>query len=1003
MKCAATALALLLAAVNSNAGRLEEAFLHPSPAARPWVYWYFMDGNLSREGMTVDLEAMKRVGIGGAIMLEVDLGVPRGPVKFMSPDWQESFRHAAKETDRLGLELALGAGPGWCGSGGPWVKAEQSMQHVVASETNVTGPLHFDAVLSQPQPRPPFFGEGTLTPELLQAWKAFYRDVAVLAFPTPSGAVRIPGYEEKALFYRAPYSSQPGVSPRLDASHPASPAAAAECVQTAEVRDLSAALAPGGRLVWEVPPGNWTILRFGRTSTGQATRPAPLPGLGFESDKFDPAAVDAHLRSFAGRLVDLTRADRHPGRGLTTLHFDSWEMSAQNWSAEFREQFRRRRGYDPLPFLPATTGRVVGSQELSERFLWDLRVTAQELVVANHAERLRAFAHRNGLQFSLEPYDMNPAGDLALGAVADVPMCEFWSFGLGFRTEFSCFEAVSLAHTLGHPVVAAEAFTANPEENWCQHPASMKGQADWALCAGINRIVFHRYQHQPAPVRPPGMAMGPYGVHWERTQTWWEMLPAFHTYLSRCQAMLRLGVPVADILYLDPEGAPQVFRAPASATTDGLPDRKGYQFDACSPGILMKKASVRGGRITFPGGMSYRLLVLPELECMTPELLGKVRDLIVRGAAVVGTPPQKSPSLVGYPECDRAVEQLAQSIWTGTSQASSSSLGKGLVVRTERAKAPDIYPSYEATARVLKELGVEPDFTSDRDLRFIHRRDPEAEVYFVGNRTREPVTARCGFRVEAHVAELWDPLTGEQRQSAQFEHRDGRTWLNLRFEPESSLFVVFPKTARRRQLAIGQPVLQRRQDLNGSWEVSFESCPGPAKRVVFEHLQDWSQRLEPELRFYSGLATYRQHFDLSLSSLDRQRRHWLTLGQVAVMAAVRLNHQPLGVTWCAPWRISIPEGCLREGRNELEITVANLWCNRLIGDSALPEAQRQTWTTYNPFKPDSRLPPAGLLGPVALESEAASADPGAPRSARRSSEAGVRAGEASNGAAAATR
>ena len=349
--------------------------------------------------------------------------------------------------------------------------------------------------------------------------------------------------------------------------------------------DLTNRMSAEGRLVWDVPEGNWTILRFGRTTTGANTRPAPQAGLGFECDKFDPAALDAHFEAFIGRLLrEIGPRPTHRTSGWTMLHIDSWEMGAQNWSQRFRDEFQRRRGYDPLRYLPVMTGRVVESLEVSERFLWDVRQTAQELVIENHAQHLKALGRRYGFGLSIEPYDMNPCSDLSLGAVADVPMCEFWAQGYGFETAFSCIEATSIAHALGRPIVAAEAFTSGSKEAWQLHPGIMKPQADWAFCMGINRLVFHRYAHQPWLDRRPGMTMGPYGVHYERTQTWWPMVGAWHQYLARCQAMLRRGLPVADICYLAPEGAPHVFRPPASALhgPTAVPNRRGYNFDGCA-------------------------------------------------------------------------------------------------------------------------------------------------------------------------------------------------------------------------------------------------------------------------------------------------------------------------------------------------------------------------------------------------------------------------------------
>jgi hypothetical protein len=915
--------------------------------------------------MTADLEAMRQAGIGGAIFLEVNIGIPRGPVEFMSPAWRELFVHAVREADRLGIEIALGTGPGWCGTGGPWVKPEQSMQHLVASETTVTGPRSFEAELPRPQPRVPFFGEKTLTPDLARLWREYYREVAVLAFPTPRGNRRIAAIEEKALYQRAPYSSKPGVKPLLPApaEHPVTPAE--ETIARERIVDLTSQLTSDGKLRWEVPAGEWTILRFGRTATGQTTRPAPTPGLGFESDKFDPAALDAHLEQFAGRLIREIGPNRRPGRGLTTLHFDSWEMSAQNWSANFRAEFQQRRGYDPLRFLPAMTGRVVGSEETTERFLWDLRQTAQELVIANHVTRLREMAHRHGLQFSSEPYDMNPCADLSLGAVADVPMCEFW--WKGFDTAYSVIEAASIAHTNGREVVAAEAFTSQPGEDWRAYPAVMKAQGDWAFAAGVNRIAFHRYQHQPWPERKPGMTMGSYGVHWEHTQTWWSLVPAYHQYLARCQHLLRQGRPVADILYLATEGAPLVFRPPVSAMPGRLPDRRGHNFDGCSPEALRERVTVKDGRLVLPDGMSYRVLVLPERATMTPGLLRKVHELVRAGATVIGPRPVKSPGLEGYPQCDEEVARLAAELWGPCDgrQVKSHAFGRGTViwdatVPLAPGSEPAQYGDYSIAARVLAELGVAEDFESDGPLRYTHRRAGGTEIYFVANKEARAVEARAVFRVKGKLPELWDPLTGEQRPLPEFAPKGDRTVVPLRFAPEQSYFIVFrdgpgPAAGAGRNF----PEWRGVTELGGPWQVAFDPKWGGPEKITFAALDDWSRRPEPGIKHYSGTATYSCGFEIS----DLRSQLFLDLGKVAVMAAVRLNGRDLGAVWCAPWRVDL-SSALRPGTNQLEITVANLWPNRLIGDAGLPENQRRTWTSRNPFKPDATLLESGLLGPV---------------------------------------
>ena len=605
-------------AVAPSADAFVRAFESPSPQAKPWVYWYFMDGHITREGITADLQAMKTAGIGGAIFLTVDIGVPRGPIPFASPQWQELFAFAVHEADRLGIEITLGVGPGWTGSGGPWVKPEDAMQHLVGTATNVKGGQAIDVALEQPKPREPFFGRGSLTPALTTLWQTWYRDVAVIAYPTPAPGAKLDNVDETALYYRAPYSSQPGVRPYIQA--PAAPPniPADQCLRLSGAIDLTGKLGADGRLKWDAPPGNWTIYRFGRTLTGQTTRPAPEAGLGFECDKFAQSAARAHLASFLVPLLEKVGKPSGPHRGLTRLHLDSWEMSSQNWSPAFAEEFKRRRGYDPAPYLPTLLGQPVHDAATSQRFLWDLRQTARELVYDNDALVLRDFAHEHSLAFSVEPYDMNPSADLKLGASADFPMGEFWSTGFGFKSEFSVLEAVSVGHTNGHQTIGAESFTADENESWQQYPARMKPQTDWAFAAGLNHLVIHRFQHQPRLDQFPGMRMGPYGVHWDRTETWWPMVGAYHDYLTRCSDVLRQGLPVADVLYLTPEGAPHVFRPPASAVRGPMFDRRGYNFDGCDPDTLVEHASVRDGSIAFPDGMSYRLLVLPRYDTMTP-------------------------------------------------------------------------------------------------------------------------------------------------------------------------------------------------------------------------------------------------------------------------------------------------------------------------------------------------------------------------------------------------
>ncbi|HPE76227.1 MAG TPA: glycosyl hydrolase [Draconibacterium sp.] len=989
---------LLMSCEQKNADHLKANFINPPDSARPGVYWYFMDGNLSREGITADLESMKKAGIGNVLFLEVNVGVPRGKVDFLSDEWLEIIKHAISECERLGIEFTLGSGPGWAGSGGPWVKPEQSMRHLVASSTPVNGLVEFSAILEKPKPKRPYFGEGVLTDSLKKQWESYYEDVFVLAFPTPDSKNEIQDIDEKALYYRAPYTSVENVKQFLPAPEIFNEISGSS-IDINKIVDLTGKLQADGQLNWNVPAGNWTIMRFGLRNNGAVTRPAPMPGLGFEADKFDTTHFNSHFDDYIGKIIQKTGA-RKSGitAGWTMIHIDSWEMGAQNWSDNFREEFIKRRKYDPLKYLPVYAGKIVESTEISERFLWDVRQTAMELVVENHAGHFKELGRRNGFTLSIEPYDMNPAADLVLGAVADVPMCEFWTKGRGFNSAFSCIEATSIAHVYGRPVVAAESFTADDSEAWKMYPGNVKNQGDWAFCMGINKFVYHTFAHQPLNEKYlPGMTMGPYGVHWDRHQTWWPMADAYHKYVTRCQYILRQGRAVADILYLTPEGAPHVFRAPKSALAgdEVLPDKRGYSFDGVSPTALIELADVKDNNIVFPGGASYKILVLPNFKTMTPELLHKIEYLLKNGARIIGAPPVKSPGLAGYPGCDSEVEKLALQIWgtfdipgeeTETHYGQGNLFWGGTYCKTDSG---EIFPSYKVTENLLKKLNVSEDFSASGSLRYTHRITEEHDIYFVSNRTDTTVEDICAFRVRQGVPEIWDPVTGETRFLTDFKSEKGLTSIPLHFDRHQSYFIVFSHSNKQeRPKDISKPnfpVFKTTEILEGKWQVSFDAKWGGPENITFDSLTDWSVNQNEGIKYYSGMAKYSKTFDLESSVNSSKNSVYLNLGEVKNMARITLNGKNLGILWTSPWRLNISEVIKNKG-NKLEIEVVNLWGNRLTGDEQLPDdgvkdgewpawllndeprtSGRFTFAPRRFYQKDSPLQSSGLMGPVYIE------------------------------------
>lgn len=1006
---------------NTSYDLLKTSFLNPSNSAKPGVYWYFMDGNQDKDEMTADLESMKKVGIGHVLFLEVNVGVPEGSVKLLSEEWQNNFEHAVRECERLGIVLTLGSGPGWTGSGGPWVEMDESMKHLVAGKTEIAGPAKISQKLDVPQGRMPFFGLGGFTPELRKRWEEYYEDVAVIAFPTPANKNKIDDSDEKALYYRPPFSSMIGVKQyiqepsKLAENHKGN----AVGIPTENIIDITEFMSEDGTLDWNVPDGKWTIMRFGSRNNGAVTRPAPMPGLGFECDKMNSDAMKNHLDNFMIPLLEKVKPDSTKQGGWKMIHMDSWEMGAQNWTADFRQQFEKLKGYDPLPYFPVYTGMIVGDVEKSERFLWDLRMVSQELILQNHVQYFKDFGRKYGMKLSIEPYDMNPNTDMDLGSYADVPMCEYWNKNFGFSTGFSTFEGTSIANLYGQPVVAAEAFTSYLAA-WKSYPGSIKNQTDWAFCSGINRLVYHTFAHKSLGEQyRPGMTMGPFGVHWDRGQTWWDMSGAYHTYVARSQAVLQQGKGVADVLYLMGEGAPYVFLPPSSAVdgdnylgeyqaynfdaaTDAIvpttnstgkefmPDRKGYNFDGCSPRILISRAGVKDGKVVFEGGASYEILVLPQISSMTPELLAKIESLVKQGATVVGNPALQSPGLGNYPACDDDVKQLCKKMWGGLNvpeQKTEVTYGKGKILwggDYSKTDGEELYPNYQTTANYLNGIGIKPDFSADGTVRSIHKKMPGLDLYFVSNRANAQTKVDCEFRVNNAVPELWNPMTGEIRSLPDFEINDGVTSILLQFEAYEAYAIVFSPKKQISAEKGEQNFYEKKkvQTLDGSWDVAFDPNWGGPEKVTFDQLEDWIDRPEEGIKYYSGKARYSKTFDCAQAGNGKL---FLNLGKVKNMARVKLNGIDMGIVWTTPLEVEITDA-VQAKDNRLEIEVANLWGNRLIGDEALeddgivdgkwPEwvlenrerpSTRFTFTSWKHYSTDSPLQSSGLLGPVTIQ------------------------------------
>ena len=1047
---------------------LAQGFYSPPDRVKPWVMWFWMGGNINKEGITADLEAMKKVGLGGAIIMEIGCPTP-GKVSYMSDEWRGCMKHAADEANRLGLELAVHNSPGWTGSGGPWITPEYSMQMVVSSETNVTGSGMVRAVLPKPFSRlgwyhdiavfaipsagktmrecrpeitsdcPPFNsakltdGDWSTVHEMPcpEKGKPHYiqfafsepftaRSVMIVSGPKRggfSGTIQVSQDGNKfktvqnislgsagqnqvmftagfdavtARYFRVVITKTAGDGPRIplaeiefsaekhlnnwagkvgympNSKGTPSKFPAAEAIALTNIVDCTARMNSDGSFAWEAPAGNWRILRIGYTSTGVKNHPEVKGGDGLQCDKLSKAAFDTHWNGMLKKIL----AD---GTQLRGVEIDSYEVGPQNWTAQFRDEFKKRRGYDLLPYLPALTGRIIESADVTERFCWDFRKTIAELFAENYWGRFGELCRQNKITSYVEHYGAPSYFDeIASGLPCDVPMDTFWNDEkiTGHRQS-----ATSVAHTAGKPILGAEAFTcAREKAGWRESPFSMKALGDDRFCSGINKFIIHRYALQPWPNVLPGMAMGACGIHFERTTTWWAEAPAWTIYLSRCQSLLQRGRWVGDIACFTGEQIPD-YKQEADVP-------KGYQYDLVHP-MVLANMRVMDGRLTLPHGMSYRLLVLPnEAETMTLETIRKIRDLVSQGAVVLGTRPVRTPGLAGYPDSEAELKRIADEIWGACDGKTvlENKFGKGRVFCGKNLEA------------VLAAIGCKPDFEyrGDGEINYTHRVESGTDIYFVATKSKQPSLVQCIFRVRGRVPEFFHPDTGMIEPCTVWHETDGRITVPISFDPVDSVFVVFrkPTTETAHVAPLSEPP-QTVQELTGSWEVSFAPGWGAPARITFEKLVSWPEHSDQGIKYFSGAAFYRKTLSVPGNLMAKGRKLFLDLGDVRVIARVKLNGHELGILWKPPFRADIT-GVVKAGDNDLEVKVVNLWPNRLIGDEQLPAdcrftpagalsrlpdwfvnntprtSGRKTFTTWKHWNKDDTLLPSGLLGPVRL-------------------------------------
>mgnify|MGYP006279998883 FL=1 len=1046
--------------------RIQKDFTEPHDTNKIWCYYYWIGDDISKEGVTKDLKAMKEFGIGAVLIGNINPDEVDGPVPLFSDKWWEIMVHAVNEGHRLGIDIGFFNCPGWSQSGGPWVTAEKAMRHLVYSETHIdkagkvrkqlpkpadkfqdayvlafksTKAGHDELknnntrITSDPRvenstnwldgdpstsalfslarnnqytinfrtdkaidarsillhPATQFKCNCKLLARIngeYQPVKSFIFDrsntnvnvgprthgpVAISIPETTSDAFKLvctdlvcnkskAGFseieiKETAILERYVEKSlgkmHPTPTPTFDTyMWETQNKLTEEDMKITEVRNLSTMMNEEGILNWDAPEGNWTVLRVGMTPTGTKNAPAAPQGKGYEIDKMNEKLARFHFEQYIGEILE-----RIPEENRSAFKYviaDSYEMGSQNWTDGFKKRFEAKYGYDPVKYLPVISGRIVESVEKSDRFLWDLRRAVADDIAYEYVGGLSKISNEHNLKLWLENYGHwgFPSEFLMYGGQSDLVSGEYWNEGeLG---NIECKSASSAAHMYGKPFVSAEAFTSSGQ-SYKRHPAMLKKRGDWSLTEGINNFVLHLYIHQPDDERIPGVNAW-FGTEFNRHNTWFDQGEEWADYLRRCQHMLQRGKYVADVCYFIGEDAPKM----TGKTDPELP--QGYSYDFINAEVIKDRLSVDNGKFVLPNGMSFQLLVLPpDVDKMRPDLIRKIEQLVKDGGTVLGSRPQHSPSLENYPEADSRVKQIAQELWPENYDDGKlfNSYGKGHVI--------DGVGIQEALdfIKVPKDMEV----AGDLPILWTHRSLPEMEIYFLTNQGDEEISFDPSFRVDGLKPQLWNAVNGEIRLLNEYSVHNGKATVPLKMKPAESMFIVFTNKENdntRKGYESNFPEAEKLLKVENQWTVKFDNEEiGPSGTQEWETLKDWTSFEDDKIKYYSGTAIYKTNFEID--ELPQNHNFFVDLGNVGVMASVKLNGKNLGGVWIDPF-ILPANGHLRVGENKLEVEVVNTWRNRMVKDQSLPEDEQYTWTVVNDVEPSEELMSSGLIGPVSV-------------------------------------
>ena len=996
--------------VRSQQDALHAGFLEPPATAKLRCYWWWLNGNTTAETITRDLEGMKSHGYGGALLVDADgsgqqgnLETPTGPA-IGSPKWMALYVHALAVAQKLGLEISLNVTSRWDVGiiGGPTVTPEDAMKLMTWSRLIVEGGGTKKVQLAAPPTR-----------------NGFYRPIAVLAYPLRKGAP-LPGSQGSGrapildLAYKTA-STETGfsMSPSEQVLRDGPAVAGEQDADVSEVVDLSSRMDESGNVEWNFPPGMWEVLRIGYTDnpTPETLIGASGKPLGLPLDALSPEAFDHYWRDAVTPLLDAAKP--YIGTSLRYLVTDSWEAGGANWTSRFREEFKRRRGYDPVAYLPIVTGRILTSRETSNRFLFDLRRTVADLIAQNYYDRFEDHARKRGLGTHPEaggPHGA-PIDALENFRSSDFPQTEFWVVSGTHRVSgdqrFFVKEASSAAHIYGKPFVAAEGPTSMNPSAWSE---SLSGDVqpafDQALTEGLNRLFWHEFTSSPAEYGLPGQEYFA-GTHLNPNVTWWNQAGPFLLAFNRAQFLMQQGRSVSDLLYFYGDQVPGFVRLRSDDPAHVLP---GYDYDVTNEDALLHRMQMNGADLHTPEGLHYRALALPASRRISYSALVWISKFVNQGGVAIGLKPIGPLGRIPPGE-EGEYKRIADTMWAGCEGGvTSARYGRGT-----------IYCSNDARA-AFTAMAVTPDFSfqvstaddgaqNEPTFAYVHRSTASAEIYFVRNTQSRELEATLSFRVRGRAPELWNVDDGSMVSALAYaETKDGRTEIPLTFPAKGSIFVVFERPTERHLVRIekdgrtvfppiGQgtsvfsrgkrglvatvPGTYRTTDTEGaqqtftvsanelevpikaSWTLSFPSGWGAPASVPVEHFQSWTESTDPGIRYFSGTAVYRTSLQIPSGFIVPGKQLWLQLGQLREIATVLVNGRAVDTLWREPFAARI-DPLIHSGDNTVEIKVTNLWPNRLIGDLQPTATEKFTHTNVRAYTKDSPLLSSGILQPVVL-------------------------------------